>query len=79
VHLDLWGDVSDRPREVAYCRVAAGLISCLPDNYAGTNRISLAGEMRSTCLRVTGYAQDRSALDGHLTGDEYRVAILARY
>jgi hypothetical protein len=80
VHLDLWGATSPDPHhQVAYCRVANGLISCVPQQESAVVSLAPSGEMRRTCLRMTGYLQDRNALTAQLTGDEYRVAILARY
>ena len=76
--VNLYGTVRANERTTsAHCRFnAGGALSCDNENYLGAQYMGLSGVMKQNCIRITGEAQYRNALNGQPTGSEYRVAMI---
>jgi hypothetical protein len=81
IDVNLYGTVRSNERTTsAHCRFnPGGALSCDNENYLGTQYMGLSGVMKQNCIRITGEAQYRNALNGQPTGSEYRVAMLVRF
>ncbi len=67
--------------EWATCSLAGGLVACSPRRYMAddSRSITLSGQIRKHCARITGRVQTLSSVDGKPNGHEMRLSILARY
>jgi len=77
VRLRMLGSVHGGSTTVADCAIDGGIVTCNPRNYVGTDHISIEGELRDGCLRLSGW--DQYNVGGQTFGTEYRVAMLATF
>ncbi len=77
IRLEMVGRVHGGPTTVARCSINAGDVGCDPRNYLGTDHITLAGEIRDGCVRISG--QDVYNVGAQTFGTEYRVGLVAEF